>query len=172
MLAGVDLGALLGDAVEGHAGQRQRERGAVGRDADVEVEERRSPEPLTLTLRGLRSMHNPSATSVLYAAPVDADGRLGAFCNKLREVFREKGLLADAERGLLLHGTLVNTVYVKGRGRGKMVFDARGQLERWGEIEWMRDVRVERVGLWRMGAVRGADGEEIYVVEGEKKMPV
>ena len=52
------------------------------------------------------------------------------FCNKARGTFVDAGLIDDS-RPLLLHATLVNTVYVsgrkQGRGRGskRLLFDAR-----------------------------------------------
>ncbi|KAG4427674.1 hypothetical protein IFR05_016842, partial [Cadophora sp. M221] len=72
-----------------------------------------SSPPIHITLQGLQSMHDPSKTSVLYTSPLDPDLRLYRFCVKLREVFGE--FLVSETRPLLLHATVVNTVYVKGR---------------------------------------------------------
>ncbi|KAH9212486.1 kinase A anchor protein [Leptodontidium sp. 2 PMI_412] len=126
-----------------------------------------NPPPIHITLRGLQSMHDPSKTSVLYTSPLDPDLRLYRFCVKLREVFGE--FLVGETRPLLLHATVVNTVYVKGRtglggsrgrgrggreagGRGRLVLDARELVREWEDFVWMRDVRVERVAVLRMGA--------------------
>jgi activating signal cointegrator complex subunit 1 len=141
-----------------------------------------------VTLRGLISMHPPAKTSILYSSPEDADGRLYAFCTKLRDALAE--FMVPDTRPLLLHATLLNTVYVPvvrsrsggpgaghGRNKAKMTIDAREILERYSEISWMDDIRVEKVAICRMGArsVRDEDGNEIedqeYVVEGEVDMP-
>ncbi|AEO71649.1 uncharacterized protein THITE_2124321 [Thermothielavioides terrestris NRRL 8126] len=70
-----------------------------------------------ITLRGLVSMQAPKQAAVLYAPPVDQFGLLQAFCERVRDVFREADLMVDDGRPLLLHATVVNTVYVKGGGR-------------------------------------------------------
>ena len=62
-------------------------------------------------------MAAPGATSVLYAAPYDASGRLIALCERLRGAFVEAGLVVPEDRGLKLHATLVNTVYAGEGGR-------------------------------------------------------
>jgi activating signal cointegrator complex subunit 1 len=146
-----------------------------GEKGEVEVE------PLTITLRGLESMHTSSKTSVLYTSPVDTDKRLYSFCNSVKAVFVDADLLVRDERPLLLHATLVNTVYVPGvRGKGsghgrssvRLTIDAREFLRAYEGKEWMRAVRVETVAVCRMGAVKGENGEEYYGVEGEVEMPV
>lgn len=143
-----------------------------------------TPEPLKLTLQGLKSMHPPAKTSVLYTSPLDPDGRLYAFCSALRAAFSD--FLVPDDRPLLLHATIVNTVYVPGvRGKGggsgvghgkrkaKITIDAREVLERYAEVIWMEDCRVEKVAVCRMGARKRRDaegketGEEEYTVEGE-----
>ncbi|KAG4426469.1 hypothetical protein IFR04_000351 [Cadophora malorum] len=157
--------------------------------------EERPPPPLYITLQGLQSMHDPSKTSVLFTAPLDSDLRLYRFCIRLREVFKE--FLVGEERPLLLHATVVNTVYVKGRGGGRgggrgsgergrgsgrggrgggrgrerLVLDARELLVEWEDFVWMKDVRVERLAVLRMGAKVGESGEEEYEVDGEIDMP-
>jgi len=136
-------------------------------------------EPLKITLRGLVSMHTPSQTSILYAKPVDND-HLQLFCLKLREAFAAVDLLVPDTRPLLLHATIVNTIYIPGiRGKGsghgkstaKLTVDAREILERYEDFEWMSDVRVEKVAICRMGAKKLEDGCEEYVVEGAVQMP-
>ncbi|PSS20510.1 hypothetical protein M430DRAFT_34768 [Amorphotheca resinae ATCC 22711] len=133
----------------------------------------RSGTPLRVTLRGLESMQNPDKTSVLYAAPVDGDLRLQRFCGRLKEAFSAAELLVPDTRPLLLHATIVNTVYVAGRGRskGRLTIDAREVLERFEEHEWMSDVRLENVAICRMGARKLDDGDEEYVVEGQVELP-
>jgi len=134
--------------------------------------------PQSITLRGLESMHDPAKTSVLYAAPVDEDQTLHGFCYKLREAFEAADLLVPDTRPLLLHATIVNTVYVGGRRSGdrgqrppRLTIDAREMLYEYENFEWMRDVRIEKVAICRMGAREVAGGDEEYVVEGEVAIP-
>ncbi|KAI1460879.1 kinase A anchor protein [Annulohypoxylon moriforme] len=131
-----------------------------------------SPPPLlSLTLRGLHSMQpSASRTSVLYASPSDAEGTLQRFCEKLRSTFQEAGLMAVENRPLLLHATILNTIYVKGRKKGrkeKLLIDASGILDRYDDFVWMEDVPVEKIAICRMGAKKQEDGDEAYEVEAE-----
>ncbi|KAK3315353.1 AKAP7 2'5' RNA ligase-like domain-containing protein [Apodospora peruviana] len=135
---------------------------------------------LKITLRGLQAMQStaPAKASVLYAPPVDdPSGVLYRVCEKLREAFHESGLMARENRPLLLHATIVNTVYVKGGGRKgkggrreKLTIDARGVLERYEDQVWMEDVQVEKVAICKMGAKKvvledGAEDEVYEVVD-------
>lgn len=147
-----------------------------------------SPHPtvkaLEITLRGLVSMHDPTSTSVVYAAPVDASGQLGRFCQALKDAFGSAGLLVPDTRPLLLHATMVNTVYVPGvrkggggAGHGKrkarLTMDVRDVLDRYADTTWMEGCRVEKIAVCRMGAKKDLQtGEELYVVEGEVDVPL
>ncbi|KAK7744729.1 hypothetical protein SLS62_010086 [Diatrype stigma] len=155
-----------------------------------------SPPLLSVTLRGLHSMQPASKATVLYTAPVvtpDIGGSSASlllpFCERLRSAFQEAGLMAEEDRPLLLHATIVNTIYVKGRNRGggggkrkreRLTVDARGILDRYDDFVWMENVPVEKVAICRMGAKKlgkgegdgegGGDGEdedEAYEVEAE-----
>ncbi|KAG8414362.1 hypothetical protein J3459_014828 [Metarhizium acridum] len=127
---------------------------------------------LSISLRGIQSMTHASRTSVLYAAPSDAEGILYDFCQGLRKPFRETGLIEDENRPLLLHATVVNTVYVRGRERGsgrrkeKLMLDATDLMRKYEDYVWVEDMPVSRVAVCRMGA-RKVDGDEVYEVEGE-----
>ena len=191
-LAGLDPGArreVVGRAGNGDGkggGEEQGGEKKLGSGSGKELDSKSRREigldstELEVTLRGLASMHRPSETSVLYAAPVDEDRRLQSFCQRLRDVFAEADLLVPDSRPLLLHATIVNTVYVpgaKGKGGGhgrnkaKLTIDARDILEKYEEFEWMSGVRVEKVAICRMGAKKLEGGEEEYEVEGEVDMP-
>ncbi|KAI1388736.1 kinase A anchor protein [Hypoxylon trugodes] len=134
------------------------------------------PPLLSVTLRGLHSMQ-PAASkaSVLYAPPIDAEGTLRRFCENLRSTFQEAGLMDEENRPLLLHATILNTIYVKGRNRNgkggkrheKLTIDARGILDRYDDFVWMEDVPVEKIAICRMGAKKQEDGDEAYEVEAE-----
>ena len=135
---------------------------------------------LSITLRGLATMHAPEKTSILYSSPVDEDQRIQMFCQRLKDAFSEAEMLVKDTRPLLLHATVVNTIYVPGikgkgsghgRNRAKLTLDAREILDDYEEFEWMKDVRVEKVAICRMGAQKTEGGEEEYIVEGEVEMP-
>jgi len=124
--------------------------------------------PLSVTLQGLSSMHDPSKTSIMYVSPVDPNGRLLAFCNRLKEVFSSANLLVPDDRQLLLHATIVNTIYVPGihrkcsgsghgKSRTKLTLDAREIMERFESVEWMKDVKIEKIAICRMGAKKVVD---------------
>ncbi|KAI1506528.1 kinase A anchor protein [Biscogniauxia marginata] len=136
------------------------------------------PPLLPVTLKGLHSMQTASKASVLYASPVDSEGTLTRFCEKLRSTFQEAGLMAEETRPLLLHATIVNTIYVKGRdsrgGKGKrhdrLTVDARRILERYDDFVWMQDIPIEKIAICKMGAKKQDDGDEAYEVEAEIDM--
>ncbi|KAK0674511.1 hypothetical protein QBC41DRAFT_297599 [Cercophora samala] len=149
------------------------------------------PDRPTVTLKGLASMHPLHKTTVLYAPPVDEKftGSLQKFCESVRERFllvgegEGEGLMVEDGRPLLLHATVVNTIYVKGRdkqrhrgkhGKERMVVERAGDIiERYEDQVWMRDVEVEKVAICKMGAKKVVDGEgretgeEEYEVVGE-----
>ncbi|KAI8634176.1 kinase A anchor protein [Xylariaceae sp. FL1651] len=144
------------------------------------MEAKESPGPplplLSVTLKGLHSMQPAAKASVLYAPPIDPEGILAKFCEALRTYFQEAGLMAEENRPLLLHATILNTIYVKGRNsspsaRGKkhekLTIDARQILERYDDYLWMRDVPIEKIAICRMGAKIQEDGDAAYEVESE-----
>lgn len=117
-------------------------------------------------------MQSASKASTLYAAPVDPDGTLQGFCQKLKSIFTEAGVLVQDTRPLLLHATILNTIYVKGRRQGnkreKLTVDARGMLDRYDDFVWMENVAIEKIAICRMGAKDVGDGEDqAYEVEAE-----
>lgn len=127
---------------------------------------------LLLTLRGLHSMQPARQAAVLYAPPVDPQGVLQAFCEGLRVPFLEAGVMVAEDRPLLLHATVLNTIYVRSggrRGKGRrLTLDVREVLDRYDGHVWMEDVPLERIAICRMGAktVEGEDGAA-YEVEAE-----
>ncbi|KAK6212641.1 hypothetical protein LQW54_005062 [Pestalotiopsis sp. IQ-011] len=148
------------------------------RPTSTSNEEEAEPQPLSVTLRGLHSMQPASKASTLYAAPADADGALQRFCERLRGAFEEAGLMVIDKRPLLLHATILNTIYIKGRDRSKgdgkgkkrekMAIDARGILDRYEDHVWMDEVPVEKIAICRMGAKETEDGrDQAYEVEAE-----
>ena len=140
--------------------------------------------PLAVTLQGLQAMQKPEETSVLYAPPTDPTGLVRRFCEQLRRTFQEAGLMAEDQRPLLLHATMVNTVYVRGRGangrngngngngrnggrRQRMTIDARDIIGRYDDYVWVEEMPVHKVAICRMGAkkIEGSEGDEAYEVE-------
>ncbi|KAF5025003.1 hypothetical protein F66182_2954 [Fusarium sp. NRRL 66182] len=112
-----------------------------------------SEERLSITLKGLHAMHTHKNF------------------DSIRATFQEAGLMAKEDRPLLLHATVVNTIYVKG-GRGKkrekLTLDARDVINLYDNHVWLEDMLLEKVALCRMGAkkIEGTD-DEAYEVEAE-----
>ena len=87
---------------------------------------------------------------------------------------------------MLLHATVVNTIYASGRqhdGRGhgprpneRLSLDAERLIETYRDFIWASDIAVERIDICRMGAekvldIEGKDtGEVEYKVIGSKKL--
>ncbi|KAK1242508.1 hypothetical protein MKX08_005320 [Trichoderma sp. CBMAI-0020] len=132
---------------------------------------------LSLTIRGLHSMQPAAKATVLYAPPSDPAGVLYDFCKLLQKPFQDSGLMMDENRPLLLHATIINTIYVKnsggsrgarGKRREKLAIDARDVLSRYDDYIWAEDMPVTRVALCRMGAkpIEGTD-DAAYEVEAD-----
>ncbi|KAI9746280.1 MAG: hypothetical protein M4579_007610 [Chaenotheca gracillima] len=114
-------------------------------------------------------MQSPAKTTLLYTRPVDKTNRLYPFCKQLREIFVSSGLITPEDRPLLLHVTVLNTIYAGGRGgkgKGKRwTFDARDLIP---------GVELEKIAICKMGATRVVDEqgqlteEEEYEVVAER----
>ncbi|KAI3327906.1 kinase A anchor protein [Xylariaceae sp. AK1471] len=137
------------------------------------------PPLLSVTLRGLHAMQSAAKASVLYASPVDTDGVLTNFCETLQSTFQGAGLMVEDNRPLLLHATILNTIYVKGRttSRGgkekkheKLTIDARQIMERYDDYVWMENMPIEKIAICKMGAKKLEDGDAAYEVEAEIDM--
>lgn len=147
---------------------------------------------LKISLKGVSVMGSADKTSVMYAPPLDAnaedEGVLYSFCNALKQKFIDHGIMSDDGRPLLLHATVINTIYVKnktvsrpssigrgrgrgsastgrggpagGRGRGKekLLIDARDIMARYDDFVWAENIQIGGVVLYKMGA-REVDGE-------------
>ncbi|KAM0310875.1 hypothetical protein ACHAO8_007719 [Botrytis cinerea] len=177
------------------------QEGTEEREKETETDKREIQLP-NITLTSLHPMHQPWSTSILYTSPQDPHSHLQTFCQSLKDTFTTAGFMLPEEkgRGLLLHATIVNTIYVRGvrqnsdtgtratrtgnargnqgRGRGgsssghgkhkaRLTFDARDIISKYADFTWMRDVRVEKVAICRMGAKKKGDGDEEYEVEAE-----
>ena len=134
----------------------------MGTAAQVREPDPSAP-PLKVSMAGLESMHNPSKTSILYTSPNDPTSRLHPFATALRDAFISKNLLVLDNRPLLLHATIVNTLYAKTKSHAKVTghgknnrgvgkIDARALLEEFREFEWAKDFRIEKVSICQMGA--------------------
>lgn len=120
-----------------------------------------TPEVL-LSLRGLHAMQKPEKATVLFAAPSDPGGLLQQFAEKIRATFADAQLLVPDHRPLLLHATLVNTLYVRGGRNGpkqkgrkwerNVIRSAQAILDRYEDQEWMDKVPMEKIAICRMGA--------------------
>ena len=129
--------------------------------------------PLKVTLEGLHPMQSSEKTSILYASPNDSTSRLHPFCLALRQAFTAAGFLLDETRPLLLHATIVNTIYAKDRqlrdkggGNGKNrkgahAFDAREIIERHEGFKWAEDIKIEKVSICETGAKKVYENEQL-----------
>lgn len=167
-------------------GDGDRLEQALQRLQSLKKESNLVEKPISMALRGLHAMQPPARATVLYASPVDestgqlavAGGPLLSLCERVRATFAD--LLVPDERPLLLHATIVNTVYANERqgggggretqsgqqashrrgraarggrgGRAKLTFDARDIIERYDDFMWMERMQVQTVALCRMGA--------------------
>ena len=123
---------------------------------------------LRITLKGLHALRNPAKTTVVYAPPEDPTGVLYNFCSRIKTTFQDAGLMPKEDRPLLLHATVINTIYVPGgRGKNRLEIDAREIVGRYDDFMWMEGVEVDRVTICKMGAkkVEGEDDERYEVVE-------
>ncbi|KAK3345433.1 AKAP7 2'5' RNA ligase-like domain-containing protein [Neurospora tetraspora] len=120
-----------GEGVEAGMGTVIRE---VPPQLQSETGKKEEEEDLKITLKGLHSMQSPSKAAVLYAPPVDPLGHLQRFCERVKAEFVQKELMMEeGGRPLLLHATVVNTIYVKGgRGRGQQQQQQQGGGNRGG----------------------------------------
>jgi activating signal cointegrator complex subunit 1 len=159
--------------------------GAIHQENGVKAVEPQTQTPgLTITLQGIESMHDPSSTSVLFAPPIPSP-QLTTFCQSLKQAFLDAKLMVEDTRPLLLHATILNTIYVPGvrdktigkAGHGKrkarLTINAEEILQDHEDFVWMKDVKIEKVAICRMGAQKVEDEElgEEYVVEESVLMP-
>lgn len=119
-LEDLDLRGVLRDAM---AAKRENasEEGGVALEPAISTDATRLGQsrdgPLSIDLKGLLPMQQAHKTSVLYAEPLDSSSRLYPFALALRDLFTDKGFLVKFKRALILHATVVNTVYAKPEGR-------------------------------------------------------
>lgn len=124
---------------------------------------------ILLTLKGLHSMQKPEKATILYAPPLDPHGVLQEFSEKIRAIFKEEDLLVVDDRPLLLHATIVNTIYVKEKSdarRGKrwnrkVIGNAQAIIDRYEGQTWMEEVPLEKVAICRMRAKPVLKGGEV-----------
>lgn len=116
------------------------------------------PSKILLTLQGLNSMQKPDKATVLYAPPLDPDGTLQGFAERIKGIFKDAGLLVPEDRPLLLHATIVNTSHVKkGKHKGKkwdriVVQDAQAIMDRYEDQVWMEAMPLDKIAICRMSA--------------------
>ncbi|MCJ1353168.1 MAG: hypothetical protein MMC33_003153 [Icmadophila ericetorum] len=138
---------------------------------------------LKVSIKGLHTMGSARQTSVLYAEPhpetLANTSTLMTFATFIRNEMLSAGFLlpenhrgstSSEDDGLLLHMTLLNTIYIKGarqagkggskngkarRKGGVLKFDARELSERYRETVWAEGVVVGRVAVCEMGAKEG-----------------
>ena len=147
-----------------------------------------SAEPLVISLQGLQAFPGPHKATVLHCPPHDPTSRLYPFCLKLKQIFTEAGFLEPETRPLVLHATIVNTVYARNdrryekRRMGSISFDATEIMRTYnekvgietgnaaGEFVWANDILIDRVRICEMGAKMVEDERlgQAYAVFAEK----
>ena len=111
---------------------------------DISVRATSAPQPST------ENVHLASLTAEV-SQPSSAGEANISHREQKRRAKEEKGELP----ALTLHATLLNTVYMrklKQKNRRPVTIDARPSLERFKDTMWMKDVRIEKLCLFRMGA--------------------
>ncbi|KAI4185913.1 MAG: hypothetical protein LQ348_004297 [Seirophora lacunosa] len=125
LLRGLDIGSMLAKADERHDSEQSaevrpaemnRKGGAestpkISEDEPLPPSQSSSPDPLTLSFTGLKSMRSPASTSFLYVPPGDTSGRLYPFCRALKDRFTHENLMVEEARAMKLHATVLNTIY-------------------------------------------------------------
>ncbi|KAK7977540.1 hypothetical protein PG988_005030 [Apiospora saccharicola] len=157
---------VLGSIVKAQEAQAQEtESKDMDKDKNTDPHQPlQQPPPLSVTLKGLHSMQPTlSKAAVLYSPPVDPDEILHKFCERIKQTFQQAGIMAEEDRPLLLHATIVNTIYVKGEKKGQGEAEAATGNGR-------NDVPVEKIAICRMGTKKQDDGDEAYEVEAEIDM--
>lgn len=121
----------------------------------------KQPPQVLINLKGLHPMQKAEKATVLYAPPSDPDGILQGFGEKVKAQFKEADLLAPSDLPLLLHATIVNTIYVKGRnkhGAGKkkwertIIQDAQSIVDRYEDQLWVEGLPLNKIAICRMSA--------------------
>ncbi|KAL8961525.1 MAG: hypothetical protein Q9193_001934 [Seirophora villosa] len=125
LLRGLDIGSMLAKADEKHASEQRAEvrpaemnkkggpesTSKISEDEPLPSSQSSSPDPLTLSFTGLKSMRSPASTSFLYIPPGDTSGRLYPFCRALKDRFTHENLMVEETRAMKLHATVLNTIY-------------------------------------------------------------
>lgn len=145
-------------------------------------------EPLVVSLQGLQAFPNPRKATVLHCPPQDPTARLYPFSLRLKQRFIDVGLMESENRPLVLHATIVNTVYAKKdrrhetRRTGTISFDATEIMRKYNEeggfqqgspsgaFVWAKDILIDRVRICEMGAKAVDDPtlQQEYTVFAEK----
>ncbi|KAJ4423444.1 hypothetical protein N0V82_001917 [Gnomoniopsis sp. IMI 355080] len=141
------------------------------------VTEENAPSSFSITLMGLNSMQKPDKATVLYAPPLDPNGTLQNFAEKIKATFQDAGLLLPENRPLLLHATIVNTTYVKkdrrkGQRRDRIIIkDTQAIIDRYEDQVWIEAMSLDKIAICRMSAKpveqNGAVVDAKYEVEAE-----
>ncbi|KAL9025945.1 MAG: hypothetical protein Q9196_005311 [Gyalolechia fulgens] len=102
---------MAGAAVVQSEAEQHNPSLADSRTEPGEASRRPPSQPLTLSFKGLKSMHAPGSTTFLYAPPTDETGRLYPLCHAIKDRFAQDGFMIEEKRALKLHATILNTIY-------------------------------------------------------------
>lgn len=122
-----------------------------------------APSLYETSLSGLQTTRTGTSTSVLYASPSLHVSPLHTLCQSLRELFLHANFLIPEPRPLLLHATVFNTLHCTKKPEKGKTIDAKALMEKWEQVEWVRNLKIERVAIWEMGAKFDAEeGGRMY----------
>jgi len=137
---------------------------------------KKSAGPLVISLEGLQAFPKLQQATVLHCPPMDPTSRLYPFCLALRQKLVDAELIRPENRPLVLHATIVNTVYAKKDRRGEkkrmgsINFDATEIMHKYNEqggsatedatgaFVWAKGIVIDRVRICEMGAKGVDDG--------------
>lgn len=137
----------------------------------------------TVTISSLKTMKSASKTSVLYAEPTDATGRLLPFSQQIKTQFTDAGYVNEEKRELKLHATILNTLYASNKSRKgprkkkPMLIDATDIIQEFDDFTWAEDVVLEKIAICEMGAKKiedenGSVVDEQYTEIASKPLPM
>lgn len=151
--------------------------GASNTAAEEDKRKEGEKRQILITLKGLHCLQKPEKATVLYTPPVDPLGTLQEFSERVRAAFKHEGLFMADNRPLLLHATIVNMIYVRGRTKPrkgnrsekKVIGDSQAIVDRYEDQVWMEDVPLERIAICKMGAKPVLMGNEVVDIAYEEE---
>ncbi|EEB07979.1 hypothetical protein SJAG_03106 [Schizosaccharomyces japonicus yFS275] len=115
--------------------------------------------PITISLRGTDYFGSEEQHSrVLFAVPVESEistGNLKPFCEFVRQLFVDGGIIRDTSHELNLHCTLLNVRHMRKFGYKEKSFDATQLLRRFSldSWTWTSNTTLDELSIMKTGAI-------------------